>query len=49
MIREIHDRPRGTNGSQRIMAELRYLEVRIGKFRLSRLMKELDIAGASRR
>jgi len=48
-IKEIHDRSRGTYGSPRILAELRFLGIRVGRKRIERLMKELKIAGASQR
>lgn len=48
-IQEIHARSRGTYGAPRIWAELRFLGTRIGRKRVQRLMKELDLAGASRR
>lgn len=48
-IREIHDRSRGTYGAPRILAELRFLGARHGKKRIQRLMKALEIMGASRR
>lgn len=48
-IGEIHARSRGTYGAPRILAELRFLGVRIARKRVQRLMKELGIAGASRR
>lgn len=48
-IKEIHDRSRGTYGAPRILAELKFLGVPIGKKRVQRLMKELGLKGASRR
>jgi putative transposase len=48
-IAEIHARSRGTYGAPRVHAELRYLGDRIGRKRVQKLMKELKIAGASRR
>ena len=48
-IQEIYDRSRGTYGAPRVLAELRYLNERVAKKRVQRLMSELGIAGASRR
>lgn len=48
-IKEIHDRSRGTYGSPRIFAELKFVGIRLAKKRIQRLMKELGIVGASRR
>lgn len=48
-VQEIHSRSRGTYGAPRIFAELKFLGVRIGRKRVQRLMKELDLCGASRR
>lgn len=48
-IREIHSRSRGTYGAPRILAELRFIGVRVAKKRVQRLMSELGITGASRR
>jgi putative transposase len=48
-IREIHARSRGTYGAPRIWAELYFLGTRVGWKRVQRLMKELGLAGASRR
>lgn len=48
-IQEIHMRSRGTYGAPRILEELKFLEIRIGKNRVQRLMRELGIMGASRR
>ena len=48
-IRQIHERSRGTYGSPRILAELRFAGVRVGKKRVQRLMKKADLTGASRR
>jgi len=48
-IRGIHERSRGTYGSPRIHAELRYEGVRIGRKRVERLMREAGIEGVSRR
>lgn len=48
-IKEIHQRSRGTYGAPRILAELKFLGVRVSKKRVQRLMKELGIQGASRR
>ena len=48
-IKEIHIRSRGSYGAPRILAELRFLGIRIAKKRVQRLMKELGITGASRR
>lgn len=48
-IKEIHDRSRGTYGAPRILAELKFLGVRIGRKRVQRLMREMGLQGASRR
>ena len=48
-IREIHDRSRGTYGSPRVHAALQDDGIRVGKKRVSRLMKEAGLRGESRR
>ncbi len=48
-IREIHDRSRGTYGACRACAELRAEDIRVGKKRVARLMKEAGLRGVSRR
>ena len=48
-ISEIHQRSRGTYGSPRILAELKFLGERTSRKRVQRLMKELGVFGASRR
>lgn len=48
-IKEIHARSRGTYGSPRILAELKFLGICVGKKRVQRLMKDLGLQGASRR
>lgn len=48
-ILAIHERSRGTYGSPRIHAELRYDGVRVGRKRVERLMREAGIEGVSRR
>ncbi|MBX3020261.1 MAG: transposase [Bdellovibrionales bacterium] len=48
-IKEIHHRSRGTYGAPRVLAELKFLGVRVSKKRVQRLMKELGLQGASRR
>jgi len=48
-IRTIHDRSRQTYGAPRIHAELQEEGTRVGRKRVARLMKELGLAGVSRR
>lgn len=48
-IRQIHGLSHGTYGAPRVHAELRFLGTRIARKRVQRLMRELGIAGASRR
>lgn len=48
-ISEIHGRSRGTYGAPRILPELGALGIWISRKRVRRLMKELGIAGVSRR
>ena len=49
-IRDIHARSRGTYGAQRVQAELRLgLEVRVGRKRVARLMREHGLVGVHRR
>ena len=48
-IRKIHDRSRGTYGSPRVHAALRGEGIRVGKKRVSRLMKAAGLKGVSRR
>ena len=48
-IREIHDGSRGTYGSPRVHAALQAEGIRVGKKRVSRLMKEAGLRGESRR
>ena len=49
-IRDIHARSRGTYGAPRVQAELRLgLEVRVGRKRVARLMREHGLVGVHRR
>jgi len=48
-IRAIHARSRQTYGSPRIHAELKEEGTRVGRKRVARLMRELGLAGVSRR
>ena len=48
-IRAIHEKSRGTYGAPRIHAELVAEGCRVGRKRVARLMRELGLAGASRR
>jgi putative transposase len=49
-IREIHARSRGIYGAPRVHAELRLgLDVRVGRKRVARLMREQGLAGVHRR
>jgi len=48
-IKESFDRSRGTYGSPRILADLKFLGEKTSKKRVQRLMQELGIMGASRR
>jgi putative transposase len=48
-IRTIHERSRQTYGAPRIHAELQEEGTRVGRKRVARLMKELGLAGVSRR
>jgi len=48
-ISEIHTRSRGTYGVPRIFDEFQEHGVRVGKKRISRLMKQIGIEGVSRR
>src|SRR5262245_57718839 len=48
-IRVIHTRSRGTYGERRIHAELAVLGVRVGRKRVTRLMRAMGLAGVSRR
>lgn len=48
-IKEIHARSRGTYGAPRIHAELKFIGEHTSKKRVHRLMRELQIVGASRR
>ena len=48
-IRNIHARSRGTYGTPRIHAELGEDGVRVGRKRIARLMREMGLAGVSRR
>jgi putative transposase len=48
-IRVIHTRSRGTYGERRIHAELAALGVRVGRKRVTRLMRAMGLAGVSRR
>ena len=48
-IRAIHERSRGTYGERRIHAELIDLGVRLGRKRITRLMRGMGLAGVSRR
>ena len=47
-IRNIHHRSRGTYGAPRIHAELAADGIRIGRKRVARLTREMDLAGVSR-
>ena len=49
MIREIHERSKGTYGAPRIHAELVDMGIKIGRKRVARLMRKLGIQGLSRR
>jgi len=49
-IRDIHACGRGTYGAPRVQAELRLgLEVRVGRKRVARLMRQHGLVGAHRR
>ena len=48
-ISNIHHRSRGTYGAPRIHAELAADGIRIGRKRVARLMREISLAGVSRR
>ena len=48
-ISNIHHRSRGTYGAPRIHAELASDGIRIGRKRVARLMREMSLAGVSRR
>lgn len=49
-IRQVHASSRGTYGSPRVHAELRLgLELRVGRKRVARLMRQADLAGVSHR
>jgi putative transposase len=48
-IRAIYERSRGTYGERRLHAELIDLGVRIGRKRITRLMRAMGLAGVSRR
>jgi putative transposase len=48
-IKESYDRSRGTYGSPRIIADLRFMGESTSRKRVQRLMQELGIMGASRR
>jgi putative transposase len=48
-IRAIHARSRGTYGERRVYAELIDLDVHIGRKRIARLMRQMGLAGVSRR
>jgi putative transposase len=49
-IRQIHARSRGTYGAPRVHAELRLgLDIRVGRKRVARLMREHGLAGVHRR
>lgn len=48
-IRTIHERSGGTYGAPRIHAELADAGIRVGRKRVERLMREVGLAGVSRR
>jgi putative transposase len=49
-IRDVHTRSRGTYGAPRVHAELRLgLDVRVGRKRVARLMREHGLVGVHRR
>lgn len=49
-ICEIHERSRGTYGSPRVWADLRFgSDIRVGRKRVERLMRQAGIAGVTRR
>ena len=49
-IRQIHTRSRGTYGAPRVHAELRLgLDIRVGRKRVARLMREHGLQGVHRR
>jgi len=49
LIQEIHTRSRGTYGAPRVHAELADMGIGIGRKRVARLMREMEIQGISRR
>ena len=48
-IRAIHDRSRGTYGAPRVHAKLTAHDVRVGRWRIARLMRAMPSMGACRR
>ena len=49
LVREIHQRSRGTYGAPRIHAELEESGIHVGRKQIARLMRETGLAGISRR
>jgi putative transposase len=48
-LRALHARSRGTYGERRLHAELRDLDVHVGRKRIARLLRQMGLAGVSRR